>query len=159
MHGGLRTFVWLAILATAIGAGAVLYLAPGMDGANLQAALTHTLDAAFASPPWSWLPAVAGGAVIAASTLSIVDWAVTRPRARSSVHVRAGDVAGLREVIRDVQRRVEELTQYPPDVVQAWEELVRGAVRLEASDIHVSPTPESVKITYRVHGDLHDVVT
>ncbi len=159
MQSGVRALVSLAVLAGAIGIGAVLFVAKALDLEGIKAALDFELGRAFGESPWSHLPLVAGAGVVAASVLSIVAWALEKPVARKSVRVRAGDVAGMREVLRDVQARVEEAVQYPPNVVVAWEELVRAAVRLEASDIHVSPTPEAIKVTYRVHGDLHDVVT
>ncbi|MBL9026426.1 MAG: type II/IV secretion system protein [Myxococcales bacterium] len=159
MNSGLRALVSLAVLAAAVGVGAVLFIAKALDVDGVTTALGDSVGSAFADSPWSFMPMAAGAGVIGASVLTIVEWAMARPAPRASVRVRAGDVAGLKEVIRDVAARVEEATQYPPNVVQAWEELVRAAVRLEASDIHVSPTPEAIKITYRVHGDLHDVVS
>lgn len=158
MNSGLRAILSLAVLAAAVGVGAVVFVVKALDLDGIRDALGVSLARAFGEQPWSYLPLAAGVGVIAASALTIADWALTRPAPRKSVKVRSGDVAGLREVLRDVASRVEEVTQYPPNVVQAWEELVRAAVRLEASDIHVSPTPEAIKITYRVHGDLHDVV-
>jgi general secretion pathway protein E len=159
MQSGLRTLVSIAVLAVVIGAGAVLYAVPAVDGESIRTGLVGTLGVAFADIPWSFLPALTGLTILGASVLSIVEWATTRPRIRKSTHVRPGDAVGLREVLGQVRARVQDVTQYPPDVVQAWEELVRAAVQLEASDIHVSPTPETLKITYRVHGDLHDVIS
>ncbi|NUO52540.1 MAG: type II/IV secretion system protein [Polyangiaceae bacterium] len=159
MQSGLRTLVTIAVVAIVIGAGATLYAAPAVDAEALRASFEGTLGVAFADVPWSFLPALTGLTILGASVLSIVEWAMTRPRIRSSTHTHAGDAVGLRQVLGQVRARVEEVTQYPPDVVQGWEELVRGAVSLEASDIHVSPTPDGLKVTYRVHGDLHDVIS
>lgn len=158
MQSGLRALISIAVLAAAIGVGAVLFVANALDLDGITGAVRVELDRAFGASPWSLLPVAAGVGIVGASVLSIVDFALSKPAPRASVRVRAGDVAGLREVLRDVAARVNDAVQYPPNVVQAWEELVRAAVRLEASDIHISPTPEAIKITYRVHGDLHDVV-
>jgi general secretion pathway protein E len=68
--------------------------------------------------------------------------------------------AGTRELIREVSRRVTaDVSKADPDVVSAFDELLRGAAVLQASDLHVSPTPSGLKITYRIHGVLHDVAT
>ncbi len=157
MMSGLRFFLSLAALAAVVGVGAILFVVKALDAEGVSAALSAALTSSFGEEPWSFLPSAAGVMVVLASALTIVERVLAAPRAKASVRVRSGDAAGLREVLRDLAARLEDLTGYPPNVVQAWEELVRAAVRLEASDIHVSPTPDAVKITFRVHGDLHDV--
>lgn len=59
----------------------------------------------------------------------------------------------------EVRRRVERcLGGRSASVVQAFDEIVRGAVSASASDVHFSPGPSGYLITFRVSGTLHQVV-
>jgi general secretion pathway protein E len=49
--------------------------------------------------------------------------------------------------------------QGKPDIIAAFDELVRGAIAVSASDIHMSPTPQGYKLVYRVLGTLHEIIT
>lgn len=66
----------------------------------------------------------------------------------------------LREVLVEVRERVRALTLEPevspPTIL---DELLRGALKAEASDIHISPGGGEAHITYRVHGTLYAMAT
>jgi len=75
----------------------------------------------------------------------------------------AGDVAAAEPVLRDrdaaVRRlRLEALTRGQPDLVTFFDELVAGAFREGASDIHLQPGEASTKVAFRVRGELRGVV-
>lgn len=64
----------------------------------------------------------------------------------------------LSELLSEVRRRVmKSLAGSEPSVVTALDEIVRGAVSAKASDIHLSPSQEHYRITYRVSGTLYEV--
>ncbi|MET0410108.1 MAG: GspE/PulE family protein, partial [Polyangiaceae bacterium] len=61
------------------------------------------------------------------------------------------------ELVAQVKKRVsQQLDGDPPNVVAAFDEIMRGAVSTEASDVHFSPTPEGLRITYRIMGELYE---
>lgn len=67
--------------------------------------------------------------------------------------------SGFQSALSEVRERtLEALSGATPDVGLAVDELLRGALLVQASDLHVSPTSTDLKVTYRVHGSLHDVV-
>lgn len=115
---------------------------------------------AFGAAAWEWtgwgLLTLTGAAVI----LSLVDrfWGRSAPQRR-----RTFDFAGLaegnvREAMLEVQARIGQcLEGRDPDMVVAFDELVRGALRVEASDIHLTPQAGDLVATYRIHGSLFDV--
>ncbi len=66
--------------------------------------------------------------------------------------------ASNREALEEVRSRVEECTQLGREQIAATvDELLRGAIQLRASDIHLSPSSRGVTITYRMDGSLHEV--
>lgn len=115
---------------------------------------------AFGAAGWQWagvaLVVLTGAAVV----LSLVDRFWKRPALR---HHRVFDFAGLaegsaREALLEVQDRVAQgLEGREPDLVVAFDELIRGALRVEASDIHLTPQRGDLVVTYRIHGSLFDV--
>lgn len=78
---------------------------------------------------------------------------------------RSGDlgplVSGeLREVLIEVRERVASLAGEPEGSAPGiLDELLRGALKAEASDIHVSPSGGEAHVTYRVHGTLYPMAT
>lgn len=45
-----------------------------------------------------------------------------------------------------------------PDTIEGLDVLLYGALMLEASDVHMSPTGAQMNLTYRVHGTLHQLL-
>jgi general secretion pathway protein E len=154
--------LWLFGIGVATTLVAVV-LAAGLSSAGGTAAVSNDvvrqLLAAFDAAPWSWL----GQATLLVSALALVSTVGERiARRRGAVQrVSLGAPAGAgghREAIAEVNRRISALVEGPkPNVVAAFDELVRGAISVAASDIHVSPTPQGLKLTYRVQGTLYEV--
>lgn len=115
---------------------------------------------AFAAPSWRVLGHVSATLGVAAVLLGTVGTVWGRATARKK---RRFDFAGLadgsmREALLEVQARLEQcLDQREPDLVVALDELIRGAIKVEASDLHLSPQGGDLVVTYRVHGTLYDV--
>lgn len=103
---------------------------------------------------------IVGGLFVVAVALTLIDWFVRSFGAGVSRDY--GGIGGLsvEETLREVARRVLDCTsQREPNVSGAMDELLRGALRLNASDIHLNPLTEVMKVTFRVDGVLHDVVS
>jgi general secretion pathway protein E len=99
-----------------------------------------------------------GGSASVALVLGGVGLWLDRPaRLRGSLHAPAGEQRNRAERIAEVGRRIaRDLSGSEPSVVRAFEHVVRGALEVGASDIHFSPTPETLRITYRVVGVLYE---
>ncbi len=108
--------------------------------------------------PWRWaLWTLGASALVALSAGSVIAW-LDRPRRRAgSLQAPAGDQRNRAQRIAEVGRRIlRDLDGGEASVVRAFETIVRGALEVQASDIHFSPTPETLRITYRVMGVLHE---
>lgn len=108
---------------------------------------------------WQWVGKVglgcAGVSLIAVGVERFFPWR----RGLSSESFSGYDgAAKVSELISEVRRRVARcLVGREPSVVGALDEIIRGAVSAAASDIHLSPTTEGYRITFRVSGTLHEV--
>ena len=66
----------------------------------------------------------------------------------------------LQQTLADVKARVEQhMSGTEPDVAAGMDEILQGALVLNASDVHLNPFSSLLKVTYRVDGVLHEVVT
>ncbi len=145
--------------ATALGSLAILvWNAGGLDLAALQFEVGRATDLAFPAGPWRTVAFAAGLALGGSAALSVVATATRgqqRDRAPRFARISA---AGTRDAIEEVRDRLAKCVRGEgTHIVGAVDELVRGATAVQASDIHLSPTPEGLKITYRVHGMLYEV--
>lgn len=112
-------------------------------------------------PIWRWgLWALGASALVALSIGGVTAW-LDRPRRRGrSLQAPAGDQRNRAQQIAEIGRRIlRDLDGSEPSVVRAFETIVRGALQVGASDIHFSPTPETLRITYRVMGVLHEAAS
>ncbi len=158
------TFVSRALLTfgacCALAALATLsYAAPADHLAGGFSALQRELVALTAPGPWRWvLWGAAGSGALALSLSGARRWI---PWDRLGGPVEFGSYEGKAQaaaLAKEVAARVSRLLEHREgDVVRAFEEVVRGAVCLEASDVHLSPSPQGYRITYRVSGALHSV--
>lgn len=75
-----------------------------------------------------------------------------RPRMRDEVsRASSPSLAQVRaRVLAAVQQR-------EPDVVLALDEMIRGALALRASDLHLTPTSRGLRVTYRRGGQLEEL--
>jgi general secretion pathway protein E len=142
--------VWLLGIALIAGL-AVVVTAPG--GTTFD----QVARAAWLEEPWAaWVYVTAAACALAVVT-SAVDRVANRQEPTGLVTYAGLDAGTIKQRVSEIERRVRELLLNESDVVRAFDELVRGAVALEASDIHVSPTGEGLRLTYRVHGTLHQI--
>ncbi len=92
-----------------------------------------------------------------------IDQAIERlygPRAGAAAGARAelaGGTAGDQAADDDV-RRLEDMASEAP-VIKLVHELIVRAVEQQASDIHIEPREDSVRVRYRIDGILHTVET
>ena len=122
-------------------------------------ALLRLANQAFPPGPWRWggVAAIACACLAVSTTgISILQsWIATQGAPKFEPLA----TEGTRQAVSEVRRRVLEcVAGDSPHVVAAVNEIVRGAVAVTASDIHLSPTPSGLSVTYRVHGTLCDVV-
>ncbi|HVW29395.1 MAG TPA: GspE/PulE family protein [Polyangiaceae bacterium] len=122
------------------------------------AAVAAVANGTFSFGLWGWLVRASAVAAGLAVVLGVADAAVNRRQVAGRMQFDAFAGVNVRERVREVKERVSKCIERPkPDIIAAFDELVRGAIAVGASDIHMSPTPQGYKLTYRVLGSLHDV--
>jgi general secretion pathway protein E len=146
-------------LAGVLGAATVIATATTLGADRLGDALSLQYANAFAGNPWHFAPPLAYVLVSAAIVVSGVEWLLRRTKrglGSGGPLAGLGTEAILTEVREQIARSIgpELIGQSDPDVIGACEALLRGAFHLRASDLHVSPTPEGINITYRVDSEL-----
>ncbi len=104
-----------------------------------------------------------GIAAVASLGCAFVLWGVgswlDRPSTRRTLTFSSHPSVNISDLTKEVTRRVtESLSEAKPNVVTAFAEVVRGAISAGASDIHLSPTADTFRITYRVGGALYETV-
>lgn len=115
---------------------------------------------AFGYGMWGWVGRATLVSLVVAVVLSAADGIANRRRRTDPLTFSGLGPGNVRERVAEVARRVDEcLARGEGDVIHAIDELVRGAVTVEASDIHMSPTPRGFTLTYRVHGTLYPIRT
>ncbi len=109
---------------------------------------------------WGLASGATIGVSVIAAALGVTDALMRRTAERRRLAFNGMESGGIRETIAEVKSRVAECVDAGPlEVSSAFDEIVRGAVRVQASDIHMSPGPEGLTTTYRVHGSLFEVCT
>lgn len=154
------TQIFLSVLAvTSLLALLIVLGRAGLELGALGGELVRTLELAFPRGPWRSATQITGGMVAVAFGLSALRLLLSVGTRSGTPQFESLSVANVREVVGEVSRRVEACVARPqPYVVGAIDELIRGAVATHASDIHLSPTPDGLTVTYRVHGTLHEIV-
>lgn len=155
--GGLA---WITAVLGAVGLGSAALVAAWTTGdlSGPQELARRTLDG-----PLSWLlfGALATGGL--ALALAAVERRLRdRPRTLLRPSVRPLGAGTNREALDEVRARVAALAAASagePDVSPLLDELLIGAMRLSASDLHVRPARDGIRLTYRVDGLLADVGT
>ncbi len=148
---------WLLMGGIGIAAiGGIAYrLGRGWGG---ELGWTAMLDRAIGQGVWAWGTQATIGAAVAAGALSAADLWVNRRRERAAVSFPGLSSGTVAEALSEVRERVERcVSGDQPDIIVAFDELLRGATQVEASDIHLSPTEQALQITYRVQGSLLEV--
>ncbi|MCD7747172.1 MAG: GspE/PulE family protein [Firmicutes bacterium] len=65
----------------------------------------------------------------------------------------AASVAGEAKMTYDEERLLREEVNYSP-LVKLVDEIIKQAVRRRASDIHIEPLPDKIRVRYRIDGTL-----
>src|SRR5262245_32591882 len=154
MSSGVRGLLAIAALGALIGAGAIAALQATADTTTAWGEIRTQFAGVFAGGTWGWALRIALLATGIAAVLTVADFALGIRRGPAHHEFDSHTGENVRDVILEVKRRIGHCTDEATDVVAAFSELVRGAVKVAASDIHISPTGETVKLTYRVHGTL-----
>jgi general secretion pathway protein E len=99
-----------------------------------------------------------GSAVLALISEGVLFW-LRLSRLPNSAEFGPLRAKELRAVLEEIRTRIGALSGDKGEgaVPRLLDELLRGALRLEASDIHISPVGAGARITYRVHGSLYPV--
>ncbi len=151
------------IAALGLVGGLVSLVLAGFEARSLApAAMVSVLGdlgrEAFGQGAWFWL---AGGTVLVAAVAAALVLADRLTRLRRTTLAPAFEhlqQSSVREAVAEVRRRLEAcVSGETSHIVSAFDELVRGAVSVLASDIHLSPSVEGLTVTYRVHGTLYEV--
>lgn len=152
-----RAFAALFLLALFVGVVSVAAATDTSAGGSLLSEIPGQVELSFQSGAWWWLSrasVLAGGIAL---SFTIAETLLGIRRVGSGREFDKLETQNVQEAIAEVRRRIASVTDKAPDVVVGFNELLRGAVKVAASDVHVSPTAEGVKLTYRVHGALHEV--
>lgn len=156
MSATARGLLGVFVIGLLAGAGAI---AASVSGDSAWAEIVRQFWAVFGAGGWGWLAKVTAMVSGAAVVLTAAELALGIRRVRGRADFSSLHTGNVAEAIAEVRKRIADSTSQSPDVVAAFTELVRGAVKVGASDIHVSRTPDALKLTYRVHGTLHEVVS
>jgi general secretion pathway protein E len=153
MSTTVRSLLAIATVAAFVGAAAVFASVDADGGAEVG----RQFQLAFTSGAWSWLLRITGLACGLAVVLTVAEVVLGVKRLPAQREFAGHEGENVAQVVGEVRRRVADCLGDKPDVIAAVTELLRGAVKVSASDIHMSPTPEVLKLTYRVHGTLYEV--
>jgi general secretion pathway protein E len=158
VDSGARSLLGFASLVVAIGLLTAIFTAPGVGPAQVVAHIIGLVRVALASGYWWELTQLTVAVAIVMAVLGVSQWVLGRERKAAPQQAASSIATNLQEHLSEARRRVESsLFGETPDVIAAFDELIRGGVAVVASDIHMSPTASCFRITYRVHGTLRDL--
>ena len=120
--------------------------------------LTQGYERAF-SGVWSHTPTLLGAASVVALGLTLADTVfrkatVIERREKAHNPLQAPD---RKTAMREILARLIRASRGNADVVSMGDELLRGAVEVGASDVHIAPTSDGMKLTFRIQGELTEV--
>ncbi|MDX2052177.1 MAG: GspE/PulE family protein [Polyangiaceae bacterium] len=152
---------WLlgfAAVTALLGLVLVATSAPVLTLSGIGEELRLRAELAFAPAAWSWLVRITVGAVALAVGLRVLLALLSIPASRERLEFAAGSHETVQEAVAETRNRVGSLSALKePDIIGIVNELVRGAANVQASDVHMSPTTEGFRLTYRVSGTLFEV--
>jgi general secretion pathway protein E len=153
-----RNLLILALLLGFVGLLAVVAGSQASQAAPLLDDLGAVTRGAFGDGAWAALWRLSLALLVCAVTVNLVERFIPRASATRSQSFSAIDGTTVREAVQEVARRVESCLARPkPDIIATFNEVMRGAMRVAASDVHVTPAPETFRVVYRVQGTLHEV--
>jgi general secretion pathway protein E len=151
--------VLLAVAAALTGTLLSAFWTEDPTWAGRVAAVDAVVHGTFSFGLWGWLLRASAVAMGVAAVLSAADAVLNRRADPRRLEFDGFAGVNVKERIREVKSRVATcITRSKPDIIAAFDELVRGAIAVSASDIHMSPMPQGFRLTYRVLGSLHDVM-
>jgi general secretion pathway protein E len=143
-------------LVLSLAAAALFLIASREEGASrsMQELAESVVSGPYRSVGWG-----AAGALGAVAFAELSLWLFRRrsgPGPRQFGPLHGGE---QRLVLREVRERVLAICaeKGAAKAPRLLDELLRGALRVEASDIHLSPAGNGVRVTYRIHGSLHSI--
>ncbi|HTM45725.1 MAG TPA: GspE/PulE family protein [Polyangiaceae bacterium] len=158
--GALRALVGLGVTLWVAGALMAAISASSLVGTEVSSELAATAEVALTRGIWLELMLLCGLLTVLLVVGALAAWIF---RTTVAARLREFPELGSRRVsegMREAKLRIEScLASDPQDIVSALNELLRGAVAIAASDIHLSPTPAGLKLTYRVDGTLHELMS
>jgi len=113
----------------------------------------------FPDGPWrvlAWGTLACGFLGLLASLGGVLRWMDRERPEISSASSRLPVRLALQEVRAGV---AEALASSEADAPRVLDEVLRGALLIEASDVHLNPGPERLTVHYRADGVLHEVVS
>ncbi len=155
----MRTLGWLLWMALALVALAAVVLVavalPDWSVASAEAFARGRFSTVYPGEGWRWVLWVTGGATGLALLTTLVEVALGQRwfRRRAPKFREALDGADRARTLTALRERVERCAA-GGHMIALVDQLIYGALVLRASDIHLSPTHESLRITYRVDGGL-----
>lgn len=147
-----------AVVGVIVGAAIVGAWSRAETPQGVWADVVAHFEASFATGAWRWLARTAVIVAALALALTVLEAVSSIRREPSRPHFEDRGASNVRDAVQEVRRRLDALTSGgKPNVVAIFDELLRGAVGVSASDIHLSPGAAGLKLTYRVQGVLSDV--
>ena len=146
-----------------VGLGASASLVEGWDVDLIWRQIEYQYTESFSDRAWlvlGQIGVVALGLAVVLKGVDVLSRVSRKTRAPRLGKAKTG--ANVRESLAVVSERIERCAQGnhgTPHIISLVEETLRGALALQASDIHISPTPAALKITYRVQGTLYEAVS
>ena len=89
-------------------------------------------------------------------------WECYRKKTLSEVHeeqkvyLKEEELTDFEKGIRDITELKERITEVP--TTEVLNIIIAGALKMDASDIHLEPCKEGTRLRYRIDGVLHDIV-
>lgn len=160
MEATLNRLVFLAVAAALVACAFAAIWSEATTIGGRADAVVELYRSVLGYGAWGW---VSRATLVSVALAAILGLSVRLLTPKSLAEIRGFDPlsgVNVRERVREVETRVTScLGRAKPDIIAAFDELVRGAISVRASDIHMSPSPRGFKLTYRVHGNLHEITT
>jgi general secretion pathway protein E len=120
--------------------------------------LKQLLTNAFGTWPWLLLPMAMLAVLFVSALLMLLRWALLRRARNAATDPLLDPSASLRIALEELRTKLAELsTEAPPNAVRIVEQLLSASMRLEASDVHLSPLSRGLQISVRLHGTIYNI--
>jgi general secretion pathway protein E len=154
MSGGVRALLGFALLCFVTGALIVAFSTTGGADAVFQSILARAAES-LTSGNWLILTKATGFMLVLAlvsTAAEVLSRVVSEPK---ELDFNQLSTTSVPEAVEETRQRLGEcVSGKNPNIVVALEELMRGAAKIQASDLHLSPTTSGMVVTYRLQGRL-----